>query len=132
MSQPWCLDMAPARLKHRYAFTVSHGAIKLRVKVLPTVRDVGKAYHQGSTAKMDVRGCIIYGYFEPSECRSKYLGTIYLCENTRLFEIVPHEVCHAVLHYLHSVSVGEDSDEKFACAVGLLTARILSAMDQSE
>lgn len=115
-------------MKAASSFVVSHGAIKLRVRVMSSLRAVGAAYRaEGSRCTVDARGMLIYAFFESAAPRSRYTGTIFLCENTRLFEVVPHEVVHACLHHFKNVST--DDDEKFAMAVGCLTANILTKLD---
>lgn len=116
-------------MKAASSFVVSRGAIRLRIKVMPSIRAVGAAYYRakGSGCTVDARGVLVYAFFESAAPRSRYTGTIFLCENTRLFEVVPHEVVHACLHHFKNVST--EDDEKFAMAVGCLTANILTKLD---
>lgn len=113
-------------MKPLLAFTVSHRALKLKVKVMPQLRNVGAMYRSNRIqSTINPRGMTIHAFFEEASSRSKYLGTIVLCQKTSLslFEVVPHEVTHACIH--HFKAVDEDDDEAFATAVGSLSAKIL-------
>ena len=105
-------------------FSVCHGKIRLRVQVLPNVHEVHKAYHEGISKR---NGSYVYSFFESEAPGSTVVGTVYFAEGSRLFELVPHEVGHALLEYFKSVDHADD--EKFCTVLGLLTARILDRID---
>jgi len=101
-------------------FTVSHAGIRLKVRLLPTVRDVHREYTGGKRAG---GGKIVHAFFQPSTAPNrKTLGTVVLPSNGRLAELIPHEVTHAWLD--KSGSVHCTDDEACATAIGLLSARI--------
>lgn len=101
-------------------FTVSHAGIKINVRVLPHIKDVDMEFT--GLSKSRLRAGMPRAFFQPSSSK-KIVGTIVLAGNDDLYEIVPHEVVHAVLHRkgtVHSVD-----DEAAATAIGLLTSRII-------
>lgn len=101
-------------------FTVTHGAIRLRVRLLPTRRDVDAEYRGGCRRR---NGEWCYAFFLPTlSATARHVGTVVLPLDGRLEELVPHEVTHAVLHHVGGVHC--TGDEAVATAVGLLTARI--------
>jgi len=101
-------------------FTVSHGGIRLRVRVLETIKDVHRAY-QASPGGRARTGNIIPAFF--LETRSgKHVGTIFLPMDGRLQELVPHEVSHAVIHAQGGVLPRDD--EAYCTTVGILCSRI--------
>lgn len=98
-------------------FTVSHGAIRIKVRVLPTVRDVHCAYQAmpGGRARP---GKTVHAFYR--ETRGKHY--IFLPQDGKLHELIPHEVSHAVIHAQGGVLARDDED---CCnAVGVLCARI--------
>lgn len=108
------------------AFSVAHAGLRLRVRLLPTDRDVDREY-RGGRPRRD--GLYIHAYFAPTKSqRARYGGTIALPANGRLAELVPHEVVHAVMHKLGG-GVLQD-DEPLATAVGILAASILGRLDR--
>lgn len=110
------------------SFAVSHGSIRLKVKLLPTVRDVHLAYQSlpGGRARP---GKTVHAFFRQSVA-AKYVGTVYLPENGRHHEYVPHEVSHAVI--LAQGGVLPRDDEAYCTAVGILCARIFRRIEQIE
>ena len=107
-------------------FSVRHGALRLRVRVLPTVRTVDAEYRAGRRRR---GGKWVHAFFLPTFSPSaSYDGTIVLPADGRLVELVPHEVVHAVMHHLGGVHC--TGDEPLATAVGLLSARIFSRLER--
>ena len=105
-------------------FTVRHGACLVRVRLLPTVRDVDAAYREGKRRR---GGKWVHSFFVQSVSPvARHVGTIVLPADGRIAELVPHEVDNAVTH--HQVSIHRDDDEPHATAVGLLTARIFAGL----
>lgn len=105
-------------------FTVRHGALRLRVRLLPGVREVDRSYRSGSRRRA---GIWIHAYAEPARrSDARHQCTLVLPADGRLTELVPHEVAHAVMHHL--VEVHRDEDEPLATAIGILTARILARL----
>lgn len=102
-------------------FTVSHGGIRIRVRLLATIEEVHRE-HQ-STARQLRNGKTVFAFFLPAASPSaKYIGTIVLPLEGKMEELVPHEVTHAVLHKAGGVLASDD--EPFCTAVGMLSARI--------
>jgi hypothetical protein len=111
------------------AFSVAHGGVRLRVRLLPTDREVDREY-RGGRPRRD--GLYVHAFFQPTKSQSaRHGGTIVLAANGRLTELVPHEVTHAVLHAL-AQRIGRllENDEPIATAVGILTARILARIER--
>jgi hypothetical protein len=103
-------------------FSVAHGGVRLRVRLLPTVAAVDAQYRDGRRRRA---GQVVHAYFQPSaSAAARHHGTIVLGMDGQLDELVPHEVTHAVIHYLRGVSANDD--ELAATAVGILSARIFS------
>lgn len=101
-------------------FTVKHGGISIRVRVLPTIRDVHREHQAGFKRERNGTVC---GFFAPTRrSDAKHIGIIVLPLDKRLPELIPHEVTHAVLHKMCRVE--SIDDEAFAIAVGVLSARI--------
>jgi len=101
-------------------FAVSHAGIRLRVRLLPTVRDVHREYSAVGKCR---RGKMVHAFFQPTGAPNrKYNGTIVLPSNGRLAELIPHEVTHAVLDKIGGVHCSDD--ESCATAIGVLSARI--------
>lgn len=102
-------------------FTVAAGGIRLRVRVLPTMRDVDAEYRDGDRPRRD--GKLVPAFFAPARrTDAKHLGTVVLCADGCAEELVPHEIAHAVVHAHQSVTAADD--ERFATTVGLLSARV--------
>ncbi|SAI74594.1 Uncharacterised protein [Bordetella ansorpii] len=111
-----------ARTRTRFAFTVAHAGISLRVRLLPGVADVDREYRAGRRRRDRQT---VHGYFQPSaSATARHQGVIVLGMDSNLDEIVPHEVVHAVVHCLRGVSATHD--EGAATAVGVLSAQIFS------
>lgn len=108
------------------SFTVSHGSIRIKVKLLPTVRDVHTAYQSlpGGRARP---GKTVHAFFRQT-VSGKHVGTCYFPERGRHFELVPHEVSHAVI--LAQGGVLPRDDEAHCTAVGILCARIFRRIEQ--
>jgi hypothetical protein len=101
-------------------FYVQHGKIRLRVKLLPTVADVHRAYTGDKKSPRIARGDLVHGFFEGS-VDAKYVGTVALpMQGANLLEIVPHEITHAVIHHLNGVL--SHDDEPCSTAIGCLCA----------
>lgn len=101
-------------------FTVNYNGIRIRVRLLPTVRDVHREYTAGKRRR---DGETVHAFFEPKcHASAKYTGTMVLPMDGRLEELIPHEVVHAVMSTIGGVHCSED--ESLATAVGILSARI--------
>jgi hypothetical protein len=112
------------------SFTVSHGGIRLRVSLRPTVRDVHRAYqacHNGAGRR---DGMQVHAFFYPTlSLSAKHVGGVVLPESGgELNELVPHEVAHAVIHAHGGVLPHDDEDT--ATAIGVLTARIFRRINR--
>ncbi len=81
------------------SFTVMHGSIRLKVKLLPTTRDVHRAY-QASPGGRARPGKIVHAFFRETVA-GKHVGTVFFAEDGKHKELVPHEVSHAVISVLH-------------------------------
>ncbi|MDO8414161.1 MAG: hypothetical protein Q7S51_10280 [Gallionellaceae bacterium] len=102
-------------------FTVGYGAIRLKVRLLPTIQDVHREYIAGRTWRR--AGMKVHAFFQPAHHPSaKHTGTIVLPADGRLEELIPHEVVHAVMGKMGGVHWSDD--EALATAVGVLSARI--------
>ena len=102
-------------------FAVNHAGIRLKVRLLPTVRDVHREFRQGSAWR--ARGKMVHAFFLPNRAANRrHIGTIVLPSNGRLAELIPHEVTHAVLDKIGGVHCS--ADEACATAIGVLSARI--------
>lgn len=118
--------------KSRHTFLAQYGAIKIRVRMLPTVEAITKIFRDdwiASNEEPPPEGTMIYSFFVMPLGRKQ--GIIYLTENSRLFELVPHEVYHAVCNHWTARKLEYD-EEKIARALGCLTALILSRIDTGE
>lgn len=109
-----------------HTFTVSHGSIHLKVKLLPTVADVHRE-HQARCLRCN-DGNTVCAFFLPAQRVGRYVGTIVLPLQGKLHELVPHEVTHAVIHFLNGV-LSQD-DEACCTAVGRISARIFKHIEQ--
>lgn len=110
-----------ARARAIAVFEVRHGRIRIKVRVLPTARDVDREYARTPGARgrsgYETRGFTLPQTFEGSRF------TITLAASgSNLDDDIPHEVSHAVLWSQRVVS--REEDEAFATAVGRLCARI--------
>lgn len=102
-------------------FTVTHGRIRLKVRVLPTIRDVHREFKAGFAWRRT--GLMVNAFFAPTNSpQAKHIGTIVLPADGRMEELIPHEVTHAVMSKLGSAH--HTDDEALATAVGVLSARI--------
>ncbi|MEW5905130.1 MAG: hypothetical protein AB1722_12405 [Pseudomonadota bacterium] len=107
-------------------FTVQHRGIRIKVKLLPTVDDVHRAYTGGSKVPRRGNANVVHGFFEAS-CGDKYVGTIVMpMQGSNLLEIVPHETAHAVIHHLNGVL--SHDDEPCSTAIGCISARIFAQL----
>ncbi len=107
-------------------FTVSHGAIRIKVKLLPTIADVHRE-HQ-AVARRCYDGKTVYAFFLPAQRVTRHVGIIVLPLQGRLREYVPHEVTHAVIHSLNGVL--SHDDEACCTAIGRITSRIFKHIEQ--
>ena len=107
-------------------FTVSHGKIRIKVRLLPTVADVHRE-HQ-AVARRCHDGKTVCAFFLPTLRATRYVGTIVLPLQGKLREYVPHEVTHAVIHALNGVL--SHDDEACCTAIGRISARIFKHLDQ--
>lgn len=107
-------------------FVVRHGTLCLKVRVLPSIQAVHREYalHHEDGAALSRNGKNVEAFFFPTKHpAATYDGNIVLPLNgSRLPELIPHEVSHAVLHKMRTVETHDD--EAFATAVGILSARI--------
>lgn len=109
-----------------HTFTVSHGSIHLKVKLLPTVADVHRE-HQ-AVARRCHDGKTVCAFFLPAQRVGRYVGTVVLPLQGKLREYVPHEVTHAVIHSLNGVL--SHDDEACCTAIGRISARIFNHIEQ--
>lgn len=104
------------------SFAVSHRGLRLRVRLYASTRDVDRKYRNGRCRR---GGLQVHAFFAPTKCRgARHGGVVALGANGRLEELIPHEVTHAVMHKLGTVTYADD--ERLASAVGVLTARIIA------
>lgn len=106
-------------------FTVRGGGIALKVTLRETVEDVHRAYKACSCPGTRYsNGQRVHAFFAPTASpTAKHAGIVVLPQRGgRLYELVPHEVTHAVIHAHCGVLPHED--EACATAVGVLCARI--------
>lgn len=105
-------------------FTVRHGAIRIRVTLRDSVREVHKAYQAFNGGTRLRNGKIVFAFFWPTQSSTaKHVGGIVLpMAGGNLNELVPHEVAHAVI--CHYGGVLPHDDEAAATAIGTLSARI--------
>lgn len=103
-------------------FSVCYAGCRLRVRVLPGVRDVDREYRGGRRRQPEL---CVHAYFDgATRSGARHTGAITLGGDARLEEIVPHEVTHAVMHLLRRVDRADD--ERLATMIGILSARILA------
>jgi len=103
-------------------FTVAHGRIRLKIRLLPTVADVHREFVSTTGVRMR-KGNVVNAFFVPAGAKAKHTGSIVLPLNGRLAELIPHEVTHAVLDKMGGVLCSDD--EACATAIGMLSARIV-------
>ena len=108
-------------------FTVCHGSIRIKVKLLPTVADVHRAHQHG--CKRDMSGRTVYAFFLPAQRAARHVGMIVLPLNGKLEELIPHEVAHAVIHAQNGVL--SHDDEACCTAIGRISARIFKHIEKS-
>jgi hypothetical protein len=106
-------------------FTASHGRIRIKVKLLPTVDDVHRMHQK--TAKRSCDGRTVVAFFLPAQRVTRYIGTVVLPLDGKLNELVPHEVTHAVIHALNGVL--SHDDEACCTAVGRISASIFRRIE---
>jgi hypothetical protein len=105
-------------------FTVCHGACRVRVRLLPTIKDVDAEYREGKRRR---DGKWVHAFFTASRSPlSQHVGTIVLPFDGDLAECVPHEVAHAAMQHVGAATA--EDDEAFATTVGLLTTRIFTRL----
>lgn len=108
-------------------FTVSHGGVRIKVRMLPTILDVHR--HHQATCKQHRGGTLVHAFFLPSPRQGRLTGAITLpLLDGRLQELVPHEVSHAVIQ-AHGGVLQRD-DEEYCTTVGILCARIHRRIEQ--
>lgn len=98
--------------------------VRLQVQVLKSVWDVHAAFKGNS--KPTRKGTISHAFFEQFQTGRKHFGRIVLPISGRLPELIPHEVAHAVIGYLGTVTANDD--EFAATAIGAITAKISDAL----
>lgn len=109
-----------------HTFTVRYGAIRVKVKLLPTVDDVHRSYTGGSNVPRRSGANVVHGFFATG-VPADYAGTIVLpMQGANLLEIVPHEVAHAVIHHLNGVL--SHDDEPCSTAIGCISAGIFKQL----
>lgn len=107
------------------SFTVTHSGIRLKVRLLPTVADVHRAYKAcGCSGLRYSASQAVHAFFTPTaSLTAKHIGIVVLPQRGgRLYELVPHEVTHVVIHA--HCGVLPHCDEACATTVGVLCARI--------
>ncbi len=108
-------------------FTVSYGGIRIKVRILSTVKEVHRE-HQ-CTARQYRGGDTVHAFFLPNFSPSaKHAGSIVLPLNGHLKELVPHEVAHAVVWATGGVLARDDED--FCNTLGIFCARIFRSIEQ--
>jgi len=109
-------------------FTVTHRKIRIKVKLLPTVADVHRAYTGRTSVPRRVGAKIIHAFFAPSTS-AKHIGSIVLpMQGGKLRELVPHEVSHSVIHAQNGVL--SHDDEACCTAIGLLSESIFKHIEK--
>lgn len=107
-------------------FCVSFAGIRLKVRLLPTTRDVHREFSEGSS-RLELGK--VHAFFAPNYAPNRrFLGTVVLPSNGRLAELIPHEVTHAVMNKMGGVHCTDD--EALATAIGVLSARIARKIGQ--
>lgn len=87
-------------------FTVNYNGIRIKVRLLPTARDVHREYTAGKRRR---DGKTVHAFFDPKYSpSSKYTGTMVLPLDGRLEELIPHEVVHAVMSTIGGVHCSEE------------------------
>lgn len=108
-------------------FTVSHRGIHIRVKLLPSIKEVHRAY-QAAPGGRARPGKVVHAFFHEA-LTGKHIGTCYFPENGNLVELVPHEVSHALIRAYGGVLPRDDED--YCTSVGVICARIQSRIRQA-
>lgn len=108
------------------SFIVSHNGLRLKVLVLPTIKDVHTYcdIRTGSKTSISKEGWTC-GFFMPlpsGPCQ----GMIVLPRKGNLFYYVPHEVTHAVMNSFDYVT--RKDDEEFAVTVGKICTKIFTKL----
>lgn len=116
--------MTKKQSKRVATFSVAYRGLRLQIQVLKTVWDVDAAYKGNS--KPTRKGTISHAFFEQFQPGRKHFGRIVLPLTGRLTELIPHEVAHAVIGYLGTVTATDD--EFAATAIGTLTAKLSKAI----
>lgn len=102
-------------------FQVTRGGVRVRVRVLPSIHDVHRAYGDGAKA-LSRQGKTAHAFFQGYIGKAQSIGTITLGLDGDLAEHIPHEVTHAVMEKLQTVTAA--TDEPLATLVGQLTRTI--------
>lgn len=107
-------------------FSVSHAGLRLRIRLLPNVRSVDREFRAACRPAALYEGLHVNAYFMSARrADARHAGTIALpAAGGQLLELVPHEVTHAVMHWIGGVHCTQD--ERLATAIGRLTVRILT------
>ncbi len=106
-------------------FTVSHGGIRIKVRLLPTVDDVHRE-HQ-AVARRCHDGKTVCAFFLPAQRAARHVGTVVLPLQGKLRKYIPHEVTHAVIHALNGVL--SHDDEACCTAIGRISASIFKRIE---
>lgn len=118
--------MATRKTKPKRALKRFHVCIvnfQVLVRLLRTVEDVEREFYSGSPKKGSLETRCVNGFFAYPERNQMAPGTIVLAQESDLFDIVPHEVTHAVTRYLGNVPF--ESDERAASLIGRVSSQIL-------
>lgn len=106
-------------------FTVSYAGIRIKVRLLPTCRDVHREYmaSPSATRARVGKGKTVCGFSSPTRhVMAKHTAMIVLGADGPLDETIPHEVFHTVIDKFKNVHFTDD--EAAATAVGILSSRI--------
>jgi predicted SprT family Zn-dependent metalloprotease len=108
-------------MKALVVFDVSYEQIRLHVRLLAHAKDVYAELNNGAAWRS--RAQLPRGAFIPA-VRGRFAGTILIAVNdSRVIEIIAHEVLHAVVHAKQIIT--SQDDEPAAHAVGMLVHKIL-------
>lgn len=108
-------------------FTVSHGSIRIKVKLLPTEKDVHREHQATARKHRDSKNNVV-AFFLPAQRASRYVGTVVLPLSGKLRELVPHEISHAVIHAQNGVL--SHDDEACCTAIGRVSAGIFKRIEK--